>query len=326
VTQPLLEIKNLRTYFFTHRGVARAVDDVSFSISSGEMVGLVGESGCGKSVLVRSIMRLIPDPPGRIVGGEINFLGDNLLDFSEKEMRRVRGNAISMIFQEPMTSLNPVYKVGFQLAEIFRRHHKLNKKQAFEKSVEMLKMVEIPSPESRVEDYPFQMSGGMRQRIVIAMALACQPQLIFADEPTTALDVTTQAQILNLITQLEQELGTSMLLITHDFGVIAEMVKRVLVMYAGKVVEYARVEDLLSNPLHPYTEGLIRSVPSLDKAENKYRGPLKEIPGIVPDLCYLPQGCYFYPRCHRKMDICQHETPIITETQSEHSVSCWLYK
>jgi oligopeptide/dipeptide ABC transporter ATP-binding protein len=321
----LLEINNLRTYFFTHEGVVKAVDDISLSVDSGEMVGIVGESGCGKSVLARSILRLIPDPPGRIVGGEISFAGNSLLDISEKQMQRIRGNQISMIFQEPMTSLNPVYTVGTQVAEVFRKHQKISKREAIERSIEMLAMVGIPSPESRVKEYPFQMSGGMRQRIVIAMALACRPKLILADEPTTALDVTIQAQILNLINNLEHELGTSMILITHDLGVIAEVVARVIVMYAGKLVEQALVDDLFNRPLHPYTQGLMWSVPSLVEDQNKDTGPLKEIPGIVPDLGHLPQGCYFSPRCPQKLEICRHEEPILVENLPGHWVKCWLY-
>jgi len=321
----LLEINNLRTYFFTHEGVVKAVDDISLSVDSGKMVGIVGESGCGKSVLARSILRLIPDPPGKIVDGEINFGDNSLLDLSEKEMQQIRGNEISMIFQEPMTSLNPVYTVGTQVAEVFRKHQKINKREAIERSIEMLGMVGIPSPESRVKEYPFQMSGGMRQRIVIAMALACHPKLILADEPTTALDVTIQAQILSLINKLERELGTSMILITHDLGVIAEVVARVIVMYAGKLVEQALVDDLFNRPLHPYTQGLMWSVPSLEEDQNKDTEPLKEIPGIVPDLGHLPQGCYFSPRCHKKMEICRHEEPTLLENLPGHWVKCWLY-
>jgi len=321
----LLEINNLHTYFFTLEGVVKAVDDISLSVDSGEMVGIVGESGCGKSVLARSILRLIPDPPGRIVDGEISFAGNSLLDFSEKEMQQIRGNEISMIFQEPMTSLNPVYTVGTQVAEVFRKHQKIGKREALERSIEMLGMVGIPSPESRVKEYPFQMSGGMRQRIVIAMALACRPKLILADEPTTALDVTIQAQILSLINKLERELGTSMILITHDLGVIAEVVARVIVMYAGKLVEQALVDDLFNRPLHPYTQGLMWSMPSLAENQNKDTEPLKEIPGIVPDLGHLPAGCYFSPRCHKKMEICRHEEPILVENLPGHWVKCWLY-
>jgi len=322
---PLLEINNLRTYFFTHEGVVKAVDDISLSVESGEMVGIVGESGCGKSVLARSILRLIPDPPGRVVDGQISFAGNSLLDFSEKEMQQIRGNEISMIFQEPMTSLNPVYTVGTQVAEVFRKHQKISKREALDRSIEMLGMVGIPSPASRVKEYPFQMSGGMRQRIVIAMALACRPKLILADEPTTALDVTIQAQILSLINKLERELGTSMILITHDLGVIAEVVARVIVMYAGKLVEQALVDDLFNRPLHPYTQGLMWSVPSLAEDQNKDTEALKEIPGIVPDLGHLPPGCYFSPRCRKRMEICRHEEPILIENLPGHWVKCWLY-
>ena len=321
----LLEISNLRTYFFTPLGIVKAVDKVSMSVRSREVVGVVGESGCGKSVMARSILRLIPDPPGRIVGGEIKFMGDNLLKKSKQEMQKIRGNAISMIFQEPMTSLNPVYTVGKQLAEVIIKHEDISKREAYNKAIEMLKMVRIPSPETRVKEYPFQMSGGMRQRVIIAIALACRPQLILADEPTTALDVTIQAQILNLIRDLEEELGTSMILITHDLGVIAETVQRVLVMYAGKVVEEASVENLFNNPLHPYTEGLIWSVPSVEDEQSKDAGPLKEIPGIVPDLSRLPQGCCFYPRCHRRKDMCTEMIPELTEQGSGHFVSCLHY-
>ena len=321
----ILEINNLCTYFFTHEGVVKAVDNVSLAVDRGQMVGIVGESGCGKSVLARSILRLIPEPPGKIVEGQIHFAGNSLLDLSEKEMQQIRGNEISMIFQEPMTSLNPVYTVGAQVAEVVRKHQKLKKKQALEQSIELLGMVGIPSPETRIKEYPFQMSGGMRQRIVIAMALACRPKLILADEPTTALDVTIQAQILNLINDLERELGTSMLLITHDLGVIAEVVSKVLVMYAGKVVEQALVDDLFDSPLHPYTEGLMWSVPSLETNQNKDSGPLQEIPGIVPDLGCLPQGCYFTPRCHKRMEICRHKEPVLLENRPDHWVKCWLY-
>ena len=321
----LLEITDLNTHFFTHLGVVKAVDGVSLSVDSGEMVGIVGESGCGKSVLARTIMRLIPNPPGKVVGGEITFQGESLLSFSEKRMQQIRGNTVSMIFQEPMRSLNPVYTVGAQIAEVFRKHQKLGKKQAHERSVEMLKKVGIPSPQTRVNDYPFQMSGGMRQRIVIAMALACRPKLILADEPTTALDVTVQAQILNLISDLERELGTSMILITHDLGVIAETAKRVLVMYTGKIVEEADVADLFGNPLHPYTEGLMFSIPSLEEHQTKDNGRLQEIPGIVPDLANLPPGCSFSPRCHKRIAVCDQKAPVLSEVSTNHWVRCWLY-
>jgi oligopeptide/dipeptide ABC transporter ATP-binding protein len=322
----LLEVKNLSTHFFTIQGIVKAVNNVSLSIAQSEMVGIVGESGCGKSVFARSIMQLIPNPPGRIMGGEINFLGSNLLDLNEKNMQDIRGREISMIFQEPMTSLNPVYRVGDQIAEVFYTHVKMSRKEALDRTIDMLKMVGIPSPESRIKDYPFQMSGGMRQRVVIAMALACQPKLILADEPTTALDVTIQAQILDLIRELKNEFGTSMLLITHDLGVIAETVKHVLVMYAGKVVEEADVENLFENPLHPYSEGLMWSVPTLDMEQTKDSGPLKEIAGIVPDLSRLPEGCCFYPRCHKHMDICLRAIPELKPVEDGHSVRCWLYE
>ena len=289
------------------------------------MLGIVGESGCGKSVLARSILRLIPEPPGRIVGGEIILDGQSLLTLSKKQLRQIRGNQISMIFQEPTLSLNPVFTIREQLSEVFILHQKLNRSQARQRSVEMLQMVGIPSPETRIKDYPFQMSGGMRQRVMIAMALACRPKLILADEPTTALDVTIQAQILSLINDLKQEFATSMILITHDLGVVAETVTRVLVMYAGKVVEEANVGDLFDKPLHPYTVGLIWSAPSLDRDDNKNAGPLKEIPGIVPDLSRLPKGCYFLPRCQRKKDICGEEAPQMIETEPGHWVRCWLY-
>jgi oligopeptide/dipeptide ABC transporter ATP-binding protein len=322
----LLEIEDLQTHFFTPQGIVKAVERVSLSVKNGEMVGIVGESGCGKSVLARSIMRLIPNPPGRIEGGRILFEGNNLLDLNEKEMQKIRGNAISMIFQEPMTSLNPVYTIGAQLVETFRKHQHLNKKEALDQSVEMLRLVKISAPESRVKDYPFQMSGGMRQRVVIAMALACRPKLILADEPTTALDVTIQAQILKLTHELKQEFDTSMLLITHDLGVIAETVERVLVMYAGKVVEEAAVKDLFDKPLHPYTEGLMWSLPSLENGRNKDGDPLKEIPGIVPNLSRLPPGCHFYPRCHVRKKECRKEMPELREHKSGHFVRCWLYE
>jgi peptide/nickel transport system ATP-binding protein/oligopeptide transport system ATP-binding protein len=324
--ETILEVENLKTFFFTHRGVVKAVDGVSLNIRRGENVGIVGESGCGKSVFARSIMRLIPNPPGRIVDGEICFLGENLLEKTEKQMQGVRGNAISMVFQEPMTSLNPIFTVGNQLVEVFRKHQKLSPKDSLDKAVQMLKMVGIPSPETRVQDYPFQMSGGMRQRVMIAMALACRPQLILADEPTTALDVTIQAQILSLIRDLEQELGTSMILITHNLGVIAETVNRVVIMYAGQVLEEANVDDLFAEPLHPYSEGLMWSVLPLEQGVNKDMGNLPEIPGIVPDLTHLPRGCYFYPRCHKRLEICLHDSPALHAVRPGRQVRCWLYQ
>ncbi|HEC62462.1 MAG TPA: ABC transporter ATP-binding protein [bacterium] len=325
MSDSLLEIKNLHTYFHTHAGLAKAVDGVSIQVSNGEIVGIVGESGCGKSVMARSILRLIKNPPGKIVAGEILFNGTNLLALSEKEMQRVRGANISMIFQEPMTSLNPVFSVGDQLAEVFKFHVGLGKKDALERSIELLRMVGIPSPELRIKDYPFQMSGGMRQRVMIAMALACRPNLLLADEPTTALDVTIQAQILELIGQLQEEFKMSVLLITHDLGVIAETVGRIFVMYAGKIFEQAKVADLFNNPLNPYTKGLMESMPSLDSEQDRKTEKLKEIKGIVPDLCALPEGCAFFPRCSQMRPVCQYETPELVKTEDEHYVRCWLY-
>lgn len=324
--EPLLKVSNLSTYFYTYAGVTKAVNDVSFSVENGELIGIVGESGCGKSVMARSILRIIPDPPGRIVNGEVFFEGNDLLRLSEKEMQKIRGNDISMIFQEPMTSLNPVYTVGDQLSEVFRYHQGCNKREALENSIALLKMVGIPSPETRAKDYPFQMSGGMRQRVVIAMALACKPKILLADEPTTALDVTIQAQVLDLVRQLQQELKTSMILITHDLGVIAETVKRVLVMYTGKFVEEAGVEELFNSPLHPYTQGLMESIPTLDSDQNRHTGKLREIAGVVPDLSRLPAGCSFSPRCPRVRNICHTEEPRLIQVGLNHLVRCRLYE
>jgi oligopeptide/dipeptide ABC transporter ATP-binding protein len=321
----LLEVRDLQTVFLTYEGLARAVDGASFWVDKGEAVGIVGESGCGKSVMARSIMRLIPDPPGRIIGGEILFDGVNVLSLSERDMRKIRGNRISMIFQEPMTSLNAVLTVGEQLSEVFRLHQKSGKREALEKSIDMLRMVGIPSPETRVFEYPFQMSGGMRQRVMIAMALACRPSVILADEPTTALDVTIQAQILELIQDLQGSLGTSMVLITHDLGVVAETVRRVYVMYAGKIVEQGAVGELFDRPLHPYTQGLLESMPSLDGDQDKHTERLREIPGTVPDLCALPRGCSFFPRCPQAKAVCQTEAPPVVETSTGQLARCWLY-
>jgi peptide/nickel transport system ATP-binding protein len=321
----LLEVRNLQTYFSIYEGLSKAVDGASFWVDKGEAVGVVGESGCGKSVMARSILRLIPDPPGRIIGGEILFGGVNVLALPEKEMQKIRGNRISMIFQEPMTSLNAVLTVGEQLSEVFRLHQKSSKKVALEKSIDMLRMVGIPSPETRVFEYPFQMSGGMRQRVMIAMALACRPSVILADEPTTALDVTIQAQILELIQELQKSLGTSMVLITHDLGVVAETVRRVYVMYAGKIVEQAEVREIFNHPLHPYTQGLMESIPSLEGNEDKHTERLREIPGTVPDLCDLPRGCSFGPRCPQVKDVCRKESPPMVEAGNSHLARCWLY-
>jgi oligopeptide/dipeptide ABC transporter ATP-binding protein len=319
----MLSVQNLRTSFYTDEGVAAAVDDVTFDIKPGETLGVVGESGCGKSVTALSIMRLIASPRGRIEGGKILFQGKNLLESSEKEMKKIRGNRISMIFQEPMTSLNPVFRVGRQVAEAISLHQEVSAKQAWIRATEMLKLVGIPSPAERARDYPHQLSGGMRQRVMIAMALSCHPLVMIADEPTTALDVTIQAQILDLMNRLKAEVGTSIMLITHDLGVVAAMAERVVVMYAGLVVESAEVKELFANPVHPYTCGLLASLPRADRVAA--RGRLKAIPGIVPSLFKLPPGCRFSDRCSQVMDICHQEAPLLEGFGDEHHVRCWLY-
>jgi len=318
----LLDVRDLQTYFFTDRGIAKAVDHVSFQLYQGQTLGIVGESGCGKSVTALSIMRLIPAPPGRIVGGEILFEAQNLLSLSEDAMRTIRGGKIAMIFQEPMTALNPVFRVGDQIAEVIQTHRKVGKKQALEQVVELLQRVGIASPESRVNDYPHQMSGGMRQRVLIAMALACRPRLIIADEPTTALDVTIQAQILELMRQLKETSGASILLITHNLGVIAETAQQVVVMYAGRIVEEADVFDLFEQPLHPYTQGLMLSIPGLPAARGQKR--LAAIPGVVPNLLALPAGCKFSDRCSHVFERCKEE-PDLLPTADGHRVRCWLH-
>jgi peptide/nickel transport system ATP-binding protein/oligopeptide transport system ATP-binding protein len=319
---PLLQVEHLVTSFHTDRGTVKAVDDVSFSVDAGKTLALVGESGCGKSVTALSIMRLIPVPPGKITSGRILFDGTDLLRLSESEMRRVRGNKISMIFQEPMTSLNPVFRVGDQIAEVLELHEKLSRKEALDRAVDLLRMVGIPSPETRIRDYPHQMSGGMRQRVMIAMALACNPRLLIADEPTTALDVTIQAQILELMDELRRTTGTAVLLITHDLGVVAETAEHVVVMYAGRVVEEAPVRELFHHPMHPYTQGLLRSIPSLVHEEKRR---LEAIPGVVPSLLALPVGCKFNDRCGFVMPRCHEEEPPLMALQPGHSVRCWLH-
>jgi peptide/nickel transport system ATP-binding protein/oligopeptide transport system ATP-binding protein len=320
----LLRINNLRTYFYSELGVAKAVEDVNLSLDREEILGIVGESGCGKTVTALSIMRLIPDPPGKIKSGEIFFEGENILRLGMGEMRKIRGNKISMIFQEPMTSLNPVFKIGGQIAEAISLHQGLSKNEAFNKSIEMLQLVGIPSPEKRVYDYPHQMSGGMRQRVMIAMALSCKPKLMIADEPTTALDVTIQAQILDIMQKLKDETGTSIILITHNMGVIAEMTQNVIVMYAGKAMEYASVEELFENPQHPYTESLLKSIPRLDQIQAKKK--LHIIPGLVPSLLNLPKGCNFQDRCERTFSKCVKEEPPLFEVAIGHTCRCWLYE
>jgi oligopeptide/dipeptide ABC transporter ATP-binding protein len=322
--QIVLEIKDLKTHFFTYEGVAKAVDGVTYRLAKGEPLGVVGESGCGKSVTALSVLRLIPVPPGKVVGGEILFKGQNLLELPENEMRKIRGNRISMIFQEPMTSLNPVFTVGNQIQETFRLHQGLSKRESLEKTVEMLKFVNIPTPEKCVQRYPHELSGGMRQRVMIAMALACRPEILIADEPTTALDVTIQAQILDLMTRLKEELGMAIILITHNLGVIAEMVTRVLVMYAGKIVEEAKTKTLFENPKHPYTMGLLKSIPRLGDKFRIGKIRLNEIPGVVPSLYDLPPGCKFSTRCPSVMGVCREKEPELIEIGEGHFCSCWL--
>ena len=320
----LLRIEGLKTYFHMSFGVAKAVDELNLTVKQGQILGIVGESGCGKSVTALSILRLIKEPPGKIMGGEISFDGKNLLKIPLSEMRKIRGNQISMIFQEPMTSLNPVFKVGEQISESFRLHQGLSKRGALNQSIEILKMVGIPAPEKRVNDYPHQLSGGMRQRVMIAMAISCKPKLIIADEPTTALDVTIQAQILDIMLKLKEEIGTSIVLITHNLGVIAEMAQSVAVMYAGKIMEYADVIELFNNPLHPYTFGLLRSIPRPDLIEQRGK-PLDAIPGVVPSLMNLPKGCKFTDRCSRASYRCSLEEPPILEVMPGHQCRCWHY-
>ena len=325
MAERLLDVKNLKTYFFTDEGVVRAVDGVDLYIEKGETLGVVGESGCGKSVTALSIMKLIPQPPGRIVEGEINYNGTNLVTLAPNRMRKIRGKEISMIFQEPMTSLNPVFTVGEQIAEAIRLHEGLGRREAMAKTVDMLKLVHIPNAERRVKEYPHQLSGGMRQRIMIAMALSCNPKLLIADEPTTALDVTIQAQILELLNELKARLRMAIMLITHDMGVIAETAQRVVVMYAAKVAEEASVTDLFKEPLHPYTQGLLRSIPRIDLAATERRR-LEVIGGTVPTLRGdIAPGCRFAPRCPFVKPVCTEKDPVLKEVKPGHKVSCWLY-
>lgn len=321
----ILQISNLQTHFFSSDGTAKAVDGATFSLSEGQVMGVVGESGCGKSVTAQSVMRLVPSPPGRIVGGEILFDGKDLTKLTMQEMRHIRGNRISMIFQEPMTSLNPVFTVGDQLSEMFRIHRDMSKKDALDASVEMLSKVQIPAPEARVKEYPHQLSGGMRQRVMIAMALSCDPEVLIADEPTTALDVTVQAQIIDLIMKLKDDFGTAVEMITHDLGVIAETADSIVVMYAGKVVEQADTIELFENTLHPYTKGLLNSTPVLGRRTAGKFERLNEIKGMVPSLYNLPQGCKFRERCPSAMPVCAEKEPDLTEVNSGHAVRCWLH-
>ena len=324
-TSSILEVQNLKTYFFTEDGVVKAVDGVDFFVKRGEVLGLVGESGCGKSVTSLSIMRLV-GIPGKIIEGNVILNGRNLLQLSEAEMVDMRGNLMSMIFQQPQTSLNPVFKVGDQVAEVFQIHQNMGKEESWERAVELLRLVGIPDPESKAHAFPHQMSGGQAQRVMIAMALALNPQLLIADEPTTALDVTIQAQILDLLRDLGERMGTSVILITHDLGVIAEMADRVAVMYAGRIVEQADVKTLFAQPLHPYTKGLIASIPILGKITER----LETIPGSVPNLVNLPPGCKFASRCRPRLEnnlaICTEVEPDLIEAVPGHTVRCWLYQ
>ena len=318
--KPILEVNDLRTYFYTRDGVVRSVDGVSFSVSEGETLAIVGESGCGKSVTSLSILRLIASPPGKIVSGSIRFHGEDLLGFSDEQMRDIRGDKISMIFQEPMTSLNPVLTIGRQIGEVLELHRQCTKEEVRTRILELLKMVNIPELESRIDEYPHQLSGGMRQRIMIAMALACDPEILIADEPTTALDVTIQAQILNLMRELRDRTRAAIILITHDLGVVAEMAQRVVVMYAGRKVEEANVMNLFENPMHPYTLGLLNSMPRLDDAASKR---LVEIPGMVPSMRTEIIGCAFAPRCSSATERCSQESPVLKDYGDQHWVACW---
>ena len=321
-TEPLLKVKDLEVLFRTPEGISRAVNRISFHMEPKETLGIVGESGCGKSVTALAMMRLIQEPPGS-VRGKIMMEDHDLLKLSPREMRRIRGNRISMIFQEPMTSLNPVFTVATQLCETIRLHQGLSSKDAVDKAVEMLKLVGLPSPETRIHDYPHQLSGGMRQRVMIAMALCCKPDLLIADEPTTALDVTIQAQILELMVRLQNELGMAIMFISHDLGVIAELARRVLVFYAGNIVEKAEVSDLFQQPLHPYTGGLIESMLAMQGSEDK-PPRLPEIPGTVPNPYQPPGGCVFHPRCNFALAKCRREIPALREVRENHHAACWL--
>jgi len=318
----LLEVCDLKTYFYTEEGVTPAVDGLSFRLRDGETLAIVGESGCGKSVTALSVLRIFASPPGKIIGGDILFKGESLLAKSEREMRRIRGNEISMIFQEPLTSLNPVFTVGQQIGESFTMHQGLNKKDARVKGIEMLRKVGIPSPEKVIDDYPHQLSGGMRQRVMIAMALGCNPSILIADEPTTALDVTIQAQILKLLGELKKELNTAIILITHDLGIVAQIAQNVMVMYAGQAVEYADVHALFREPLHPYTRGLLASVPVIGEEKDN----LYSIKGSIPSPKDYPKGCRFCPRCEYAMDKCREQAPELTEVKPGRRVRCWLYE
>jgi oligopeptide transport system ATP-binding protein len=321
--EPLLEVRDLRTQFFTQDGVVKAVDGVSFHLMPGETLGLVGESGCGKSITALSIMRLIPSPPGKIVSGEIIFEGEDILKMSDDEVRSIRGRKIAMIFQDPMTSLNPVLTINRQISEALELHLGMSKQQARQRAIELLKMVGIPNAEQRVDQYPHQFSGGMRQRVMIAMALSCNPSLLIADEPTTALDVTIQAQILDLIRTLQHEHNTALILITHDLGVVAGMTDRINVMYAGHIVETAPTEELFENPKHPYTVGLLNSIPRLDAPRKERLNPIR---GLPPDLIDLPDMCPFVPRCDLAREKCSEKNPPLFDVNPVHRSACWYWE
>ena len=317
----LLEVKNLETRFFTQDGIVHAVNGISYELEKGETLAIVGESGSGKSVSVLSILRLIPHPPGRITGGEVWFEGKDLLKMSDSEIRHIRGNKIAMIFQDPMTSLNPVLTIGFQVMEALQIHMGMDKQQAMERTIELLQMVGIPDAEKRLKDYPHQFSGGMRQRVMIAMGLACNPQILIADEPTTALDVTIQAQIVDLVKKLQKEIGMSVIWITHDLGVVAGIADKVIVMYAGSIVEEAPVKELYGNPRHPYTLGLLKSIPRMDRPRKEKLTPIK---GLPPNLIDMPPGCPFAPRCEYRVERCLHEKPELREVGPNHRTACWI--
>jgi len=318
---PLLQVKDLRTYFYTEEGVVKAVDGVTYDVAEGETLALVGESGCGKSVSALALLRLIPIPPGRIVSGEVLFENEDLMKLSEEEIRHIRGNKISMVFQEPMTSLNPVLTIGKQLTEAIELHLKLDKQAATQRAIQLLEMVGVAEAERRINDYPHQFSGGMRQRVMIAMALSCNPKLLIADEPTTALDVTIQAQVLEVMARLSREFGTSVIIITHNLGVVARYADRVNVMYAGKIIETSTATNVYGDPRHPYTLGLLHSVPRLDQGQGEKLVPIE---GLPPDLAQLPPGCAFYPRCVYRIDKCKEEYPPLQLVAENHYAACWV--
>ncbi len=319
--KPLLDVVELKTYFYTLSGVVKAVDGVSFHLDPGEKLGIVGESGCGKSVTARSILRIVPSPPGRIVGGRINFKDECLTELSEKKMNEIRGSKISMIYQEPMSAMNPAFTIGNQIGEVFRFHHGKNRKEAMNEAIAIMDKVGIPAPEKRVNDYPHQLSGGMLQRVVISMAIASQPEILIADEPTTALDVTIQAQILEIIKELASDIGMALILITHDLGVVANTVDRVIVMYSGVIVETAKVRDIFKNPSHPYTQGLFKCIPRIGGEQTV----LDEISGVVPNLLNLPDGCLFAARCPFAKEICHQKKPALVEVAPDHYSRCLLH-